>query len=165
MSLLLVLQNPFDAREAKVYQQEGDIAAIGALRASYEKCDVDAFTAALEEAVRDGDKFLVTHLDSMRLDFYRRAVLHTTRAYRRLKLAFLAQRLRVSVKLVTSILVQLILDGELAGRIDQVAGVLDLSSQRAGGGGQAKKYAALQQLTNTLRQLTQPQGAQVGGGI
>lgn len=51
-------QNPFDAREAKVYQNEGDIAVIGALRAAYEKCDVDAFGRALEEINNAGDKFI-----------------------------------------------------------------------------------------------------------
>lgn len=44
-------QNPFDAREAKVYQNDADIAAIVGLRAAYEKCDVNAFNAALTEIV------------------------------------------------------------------------------------------------------------------
>lgn len=145
-------QNPFDAREAKVYQNEPDVAAIGALRAAYEKCDVDAFSAALGEIQQAGDKFISTHLDSMILDFHRRAILQTLKSYRRLKLSFLASRLRVSASLVETILVQLILDGEVAGRIDQVAGVVDLT-QRTGGA--AKKYAAMQQWTNTLRRLTQ----------
>jgi hypothetical protein len=51
-------QNPFDAREAKVYQNEGDIASIGALRSAYEKCDVDAFGKALDEINNQGDKFI-----------------------------------------------------------------------------------------------------------
>lgn len=51
-------QNPFDAREAKVYQNEADVAAIGQLRQAYEKCDVDAFTNALDEIQRAGDTFI-----------------------------------------------------------------------------------------------------------
>lgn len=88
----------------------------------------------------------------MILDFHRRATLQTIKSYRRLKLAFLAHRLRVTPALVEQILVQLILDGEIAGKIDQVTGVLDLT-QRTGGA--AKKYAAIHQWTNTLRTLTQ----------
>ena len=52
------LSNPFDAREAKVYQNEADIAIIGTLRAAYEKCDVDAFGKALEDINNQGDKFI-----------------------------------------------------------------------------------------------------------
>jgi COP9 signalosome complex subunit 2 len=91
-----------------------------------------------------------THLDSMILDFHRRAILQTLKSYRRLKLAFLAARLRVTVALVETILVQLILDGEIAGRIDQVAGVLDLTQSTGG----AKKYAAIHQWASTLSTLT-----------
>lgn len=88
----------------------------------------------------------------MILDFHRRATLQTIKSYRRLKLSFLAQRLRVTPPLVEQILVQLILDGEIAGKIDQVTGVLDLT-QRTGGA--AKKYAAIHQWANTLKNLTQ----------
>ena len=88
----------------------------------------------------------------MILDFHRRATLQTIKSYRRLKIAFLAARLRVTPALVEQILVQLILDGDIAGKIDQCAGVLDLT-QRTGGA--AKKYAAIHQWTNTLRNLTQ----------
>lgn len=133
-----------------MYQNESDIAAIGALRAAYEKCDVDAFGKSLDEINKQGDKFISTHLDSMILDFHRRATLQTIKSYRRLKLDFLARRLRVSTPLVESIVVQLILDGDIAGKIDQVAGVLDLTT-----GGTAKKYAAIHQWTNALKQITQ----------
>lgn len=146
------LSNPFDAREAKVYQNEGDIAIIGTLRAAYEKCDVDAFGKALEEINNQGDKFIRTHLDSMILDFHRRAILQTLKSYRRLKISFLASRLKVRPEMLETIIVQLILDGEIDGKIDQVSGVLDLT-QRTGGA--AKKYAAISQWSNTIKHLTQ----------
>ncbi len=59
----------FDAREAKVYQNEPDIAAIGVLRAAYEKCDVDGFGKAMEQINQSGDKFMRqqhTHDDTQR---------------------------------------------------------------------------------------------------
>lgn len=147
-------QNPFDAREAKVYQNEPDIAAIGILRTAYEKCDVDAFGRALDEINKAGDRFIRTHLDSMILDFHRRAILQTLKSYRRLKVTFLAERLKVKPELLETIIVQLILDGEIPGKIDQVTGVLDLT-QRTGGA--AKKYAAILQLSTAIKHLTQSQ--------
>ena len=92
----------------------------------------------------------------MIFDFHRRATLQTIKSYRRLKLSFLANRLRISIQLVESIIVQLILDGEIDGKIDQVNGVLDLT-QRTGG---AKKYEAIHQWTMTLKQITQAAATQ-----
>jgi len=93
----------------------------------------------------------------MILDFHRRAILQTLKSYRRLKLTFLAERLQIPRALLETIAVQLILDGEIDGRIDQVAGVLDLT-QRTGGA--AKKYAAMSQWTSTLKYLTQSANSQ-----
>jgi COP9 signalosome complex subunit 2 len=145
-------QNPFDAREAKVYQNEPDIAAIVNLRTAFERSDVSAFTASLNEINKSADKFIKTHLHSMIRDFQSRAVLSIVKSYRRIKLDYLAQALTVSKEKVEQILVQLILDGELAGKIDQVKGLLDLTGNAAGG---AKKYNALLTWTNTLNHLTQ----------
>lgn len=88
----------------------------------------------------------------MILDFHRRAILQTLKSYRRLKVSFLADRLKISSALLETILVQLILDGEIDGRIDQCSGVLDLTQRK---GGAAKKYAAIAQWTSTIKHLTQ----------
>jgi len=92
----------------------------------------------------------------MILDFHRRAILQTIKSYRRLKIVFLAARLKIAPAQLETLLVQLILDGEVAGKMDQLTGVLDLT-QRTGGA--AKKYAAINQWTNALKQLTQAGGA------
>jgi len=151
-------QNPFDAREAKVYQKEADIEAIGGLRNAYEKCDVDAFGKAMEEILKDGDQFIATHLDRMVRDFHRRALIHLLRSYRRVHLSFLAQRLRLSVEAVEPILVALIYDGEIGGRIDQVNQLLDLSSHHTLM--TSKKYQAIQQFTQAIQHITQHQTIQ-----
>jgi hypothetical protein len=77
------------------------------------------------------------------LDFHRRAILQTVKSYRRCKVQFLAARLKVETPYLETLLVQLILDGEISGKIDQLTGVLDLT-QRTGGA--AKKYAAITQV-------------------
>jgi len=143
-------QNPFDAREAKVYQTEPDIAAINGLRTAYEKCDVQAFTAAMQEINKSADKFIRTHLDSMVRDFQSRAILQLVKSYSRLRIDYLASVLGVSDSIVESIVVSLILDGHISGTIDQVNGLIDLTQRQ---GGAHKKYEALDAWTNSLHYL------------
>jgi len=143
--------NPFDAREAKVYQNDKDIESVGQLRTAYEKCDVNAFNKALDEINMAKDPFIQKHLDSMISDFQSRSIISLIKSYRRIKIQHLAQQLRVDVARIEEILVHLILDGSIVGRIDQVRGLLDLT-QRSGGG--AKKYHALDVWAGTLSTLT-----------
>jgi len=157
-------QNPFDAREAKVYQKDPEIQAIGQLRTAYEKCDVHGFGASLDEINKTTDDFIRSHLQSMIRDFQARAIVQLVKSYRRIRLSFLGEQLKIQLSDVETILVQLILDGEITGRIDQVNGVLDLTQRTEGGG---KKYNAIDAWTNALSMLTthmsQP-SSQGGGG-
>jgi len=158
-------QNPFDAREAKVYQKDPEIQAIGQLRAAYEKCDVPGFGASLDEINKTADDYIKSHLTSMIRDFQARAIVQLVKSYRRIRLSFLGEQLKIANSDVETILVQLILDGEISGRIDQVNGVLDLTQRTEGGG---KKYSAIDAWTNALNHLTQhmaqPVSANQGGG-
>jgi len=143
--------NPFDAREAKVYQNDKDIDAISQLRTAYEKCDVKGFSRALQEINKAKDAFIAKHLHSMISDFQARSIISLIKSYRRIKIEHLAQQLNEDPIRIEEILVQLILDGSILGRIDQVRGILDLT-QRSGGG--AKKYSALDVWANSLSTLT-----------
>jgi COP9 signalosome complex subunit 2 len=142
--------NPFDAREAKAYERDKEIEAVGELRKNYEKCDVNGFAKSLDAIFGAGDKFLHKHMDSMINDFQARATQNLIKSYRRIKLQHLAESLRVNVEKIEEILVHLILDGQVDGRIDQVKGVLDLTQRSAGGG---KKYSALDVWAGTLSQI------------
>jgi len=144
-------QNPFDAREAKVYQKDPEIQAIGLLRTAYERCDVLGFASSLAEINRTADEFIQTHMQSMIRDFQARAIVQIVKSYRRIRLEYLGEQLKISASEVEGILVQLILDGDISGRIDQVHGLLDLTQRTEGGG---KKYTAIDAWTNSLQHLT-----------
>jgi len=143
--------NPFDAREAKVYQNDKDIEVISQLRSAYEKCDVNGFTRALQEVDKAKDPFINKHLTSMTSDFQARSIISLIKSYRRIKIQHLAQQLNEDPARIEDILVHLILDGTILARIDQVRGILDLT-QRSGGG--AKKYSAIEVWANSLSSLT-----------
>jgi COP9 signalosome complex subunit 2 len=142
--------NPFDDRAAKVYENDKEIALIGQLRNSFEKCDVNAFNRSLDEINRAKDHFIQKHLESMVNDFQARSIISMIKSYRRIRITHLAEQLRVDPGRVEEILIHLILDGAVLGKIDQVKGMLDLT-QRTGGG--AKKYGALDIWAGTLQTL------------
>ena len=156
-------QNPFDAREAKVFQAEADIAAIVGLRAAYERCDVAAFQAHLADVVSDarssGDAFIPHHLDVIVTDFHCKAIHRLLSAYRRVRLSHLARALQVDEARVERLVVGLILDGALQATIDRVEGWLDLSTeqQRAASSSRYDAVEAWTTVLNSLQQhITQP---------
>lgn len=144
-------QNPFDAREAKVYQNEPDIQAIGNLRLAYEKVDVAAFNNALREIKDMNDKFLIDNLDTMIRDFRNRAVVSMVRSYQRVSLASLAQQLQVDVPTLEDTLLQVILDGDIVGQVDQTTGVLELTDLDSI---TARKYQAVKQWSQRIKTST-----------
>ena len=149
-------QNPFDAREAKVFQQEADVTAIVSLRAAYERCDVPAFNSALADITADarslGETFIPHHLDVIVRDFQCRAICRLLKSYRRVRLERVARQLQVDAARVERLVVGLVLDGQLAARIDRVQGVLDLAPDDAAN---SRKFDAIEAWTSILSSLEQ----------
>jgi len=157
--------NPFAAPEARVYQSDPDITPLINLRAAYDKRDVDAFSKCLDASFRSSDEFIQTHMTQTVEEFHRLAALKLLKSYSRIKISELATKLQIPAEKTEEVLIQLILDGRLGGKIDQVKGVLDLSQRAAGG--DADRYNALEQWSNVLENLDknmqQPTGGRGGG--
>jgi len=152
--------NPFDAREAAVFLKDEAMQPVINLRKAYEKRDVPSFTKALAEFRDTADDWILSHMDSMIADFHKQYILKFVKPYRRLRVAFLANALQIAEDVCEGYLVQLVLDGLIHAKIDQVNGLLDLT-QRTGGGD--KKYQALEGWASKLesmgRNLPQPHTA------
>jgi len=150
--------NPFAAREAKAYQNDPEITPIVALRSAYEKRDVESFSQSLVAFNRTADSYIRAHMEATVDEFHRLALLNILKSYRRISIEELAKKLMISADRVEQMLIQLILDGKIDGKIDQVKGVLDLTQSSSGGG---HRYRALEQWSGTLdmliRSLPQPQ--------
>jgi len=144
-------QNPFDAREAAVYQKDDAMQPVINLRKAYEARNVIDFNSALDEFNRTADEWLLNHMGIMIADFHKQYIIKFVKPYRRLKISFLADALKIPAEKCERYLVQLVLDGHITAKIDQVNGLLDLT-QRGGGGG--KKYQALEVWISTLENLT-----------
>lgn len=142
--------NPFDAREAKVYQTDPDIDAVDQMRKAHENMDVTKFNKALEELTKDGDKFIYRHISGIIRDFQGKAMEKIIKSYRRIRLDFLAQELKMKINEVEELLVQLILDHRVIGHLDQVQGWLDLTQRGVGGGA---KYQAIERWSSAVNSL------------
>jgi hypothetical protein len=66
---------------------------------------------------------IVKHLQAMIRDFQGRAIVQLCKPYRRVRLDHIARSLKITSEDVETLLIQLILDGELGGVIDQVKGI------------------------------------------
>lgn len=132
------------------------------MRNAFEKCVVSKFTAALKQILQDGDPFVAKHLHVMVKDFHGRAIVQLIKSYRRVRLDFLADALAISQAEVEALLVQLVFDGKVVGRIDQVSGVLDLSQSGAGGGAKYKAiHGFVTAIADLRRNLPVPQGSPI----
>ncbi|CAM9586252.1 unnamed protein product [Chrysoparadoxa australica] len=151
--------NPFAAREAKVYQDEKEVAAMMDLRLAYEGNDLARFERTLrkkQNRIMD-DPFIMGFIAPLRQRMREQVLLALVRPYEKVSLDFLAAELELSVKEVEELLVDLILNDRMEGLIDQINGCLNLSHAPVGGGGGAgntKVFGAIDRWSEALSGLS-----------
>jgi COP9 signalosome complex subunit 2 len=160
-------QNPMAARELRVFANDPEITPILQLRQAYEQRDVEAFGKCLTAFYQTADEFIQAHMNSTVYEFQRLAALKILKSYKRIRITDLAAKLHQSLEDTEGVLMQLILDGHLAGKIDQVGGILDLSEGSGSGGIDADKYDSLNQLSALLKsqqdEMVQPTAGRAMG--
>ncbi len=142
--------DPFDSPEAKAYQRNPLIAAMVSLRQAFERDDMAKFDEVLrhEDSHILDDETMIEYLEPLFRNFRSRVVLRRVKAYRTVRLEFLATELKLSVEEVEELLASLILDGRLQGTLDQVDGILSLSAPAAAV--QGKTFKALSDVVRSL---------------
>eukprot|EP01079_Euglenida_sp_SAG-EU17-18_P006340 gene6340-12_t len=115
--------SPFADQATKRDQDAPTITPLVHLLDALEKADINAFEAAVNAnpSMPHEDKFAVHWQDLLRV-LHRQVLRQILPPYANVSLAFLAQELHVLETEVEHILSQLILDGEVAARIDQGSG-------------------------------------------
>jgi len=144
--------NPFDSREAKVYQDDPEISAMANLRTAFEQNDigtVDKLTTNASYKILS-DPFIRTYLQDLLRNIRLQVLQNTIRPYRCVSLQFLATELNVESEEVISLLVQLILDEKIAAKIDGTAGFLhvDASSKE-----EAMRFASLKKWVDSFERI------------
>ena len=146
--------NPFHSQEAKVYKDDTEILAMMRLRGAYEAKDITELQAVLSDrsASISTDPFIALYLDDLLRTVRLNVLQNLIKPYRTVRMQSLASDLNITEALVTSLVVELILDGKVQGQIDQVKGFLELKSQESSQAGN-RKYKAIQKWVKSLRQV------------
>lgn len=121
--------SPFNSREAKVLELDPEIQYFSQLQMAFERKDALEFQSILSASEQDlrADRFIAEHLDLLLRRSRSQAIVSMVRPYRRMSLEALSAKIRTPLTEVCSLLVDLILDERLDGRIDQQALTLELN--------------------------------------
>ncbi|KAI8612620.1 PCI domain-containing protein [Chytriomyces sp. MP71] len=145
--------NPFDSQETKPlsldfwsrwlgyaliwvsiffsYKNDGDIVAMTNLVNAYQRKDIFEFEKILRENRRTimDDAFIRTYIDGVLKNIRTQVLIKLIKPYTRIEIPFISKQLNVPVQDVEDLLVGLILDSKINGRIDQVNSRLELFSK------------------------------------
>jgi len=162
--------NPFDSQETKPYKNDSQIKAMTDLVDAYQRREVHTAEKILREnrsTIMD-DAFIRSYIGELLRSLRTQYLIDLIKPYTRLELSFLAQQLNVDKDEVEELLIGLILDGKVEGRIDQVTMRLELDKQQSL---EKRRYAALERWTEALEAVhgavvaKNPSGAKGDPGI
>jgi len=151
--LMLSEINPFDSTEAKPYKGDSEIVAMNALVSAYERNDIKSFEKILKENKKTilDDPFMRDYIDDLLRNIRTQVLLKILTPYTKIRVVFLAEELNVANKEVEDLMVSLILDNKIRGRIDQVNHILELDASK---GSSFWKYRAVDKWAQQLGLLS-----------
>jgi COP9 signalosome complex subunit 2 len=119
--------NPFDSQEARPYRDDPEIAAMTNLVQAFQNNEIHQFEQILKKNKERimGDEFIRGHVEDLLRTIRTQVLRRVIKPYTRISLQAIAEELNnIPVEDVENLLVGLILDNSLDGRIDQVSGIL-----------------------------------------
>ncbi|KAJ7116781.1 PCI domain-containing protein [Mycena crocata] len=141
--------NPFDSQETKPYKTDPQIKAMTDLVDAYQRREVHSAEKILKDnhsTIMD-DSFIRAYIGELLRSLRTQYLIDLIKPYTRLELSFLAKQLNVEINEVEELLIGLILEGKVEGRIDQVGMRLELDRKQSL---EKKRYAALNKWTEAL---------------
>ncbi|CAK5264398.1 unnamed protein product [Mycena citricolor] len=163
--------NPFDSQETKPYKTDPQIKAMTDLVDAYQRREVHSAEKILKDnrsTIMD-DAFIRAYIGELLRSLRTQYLIDLIKPYTRLELSFLAKQLNVDITEVEELLIGLILEGKVEGRIDQVGMRLELDRKQSL---EKKRYAALNKWTEALENVhtavvgkTAPSSRSVMSGI
>jgi len=131
--LMLSEINPFDSTEAKPYKTDAEIVAMNNLVSAYERSDIKSFEKVLKDNKKTilDDPFIRDYIDDLLKNIRTQVLLKMLGPYTRIRIPFLSSELNITSKDVEELMVSLILDNKITGRIDQVNQLLELDANKS----------------------------------
>ncbi|KAH8551452.1 PCI domain-containing protein [Umbelopsis sp. PMI_123] len=140
--------NPFDSQETKPYKNDPQIVAMTNLVSAYQKKEIREFEKILKEnhnAIM-GDSFIRTYIDDVLKNIRTQVLIRLIKPYTRIEIPFISTQLNIPVEDVQELLVTLILDKKISGRIDQVQQRLEIQQKSS----DTDRYAAMNDWSNNV---------------
>ncbi|KAG9222344.1 hypothetical protein CCMSSC00406_0002679 [Pleurotus cornucopiae] len=144
--------NPFDSQETKPYKNDPQIKAMTDLVDAYQRREVHSAEKILKDnrsTIMD-DAFIRSYIGELLRSLRTQYLIDLIKPYTRLELSFLGKQLNVPIDEVEELLIGLILEGRVEGRIDQVGMRLELDRKQSL---EKKRYTALQKWTDALESV------------
>ncbi|KAJ3094373.1 COP9 signalosome complex subunit 2 [Phlyctochytrium planicorne] len=143
--------NPFDSQETKPYKNDREIEAMTNLVNAYQRKDIKDFEKILRENRRTimDDPFIREYIDDVLKNIRAQVIIKLIKPYTRIDISFVSKQLNIPSEDVETLLVALILDEKINGRIDQVNQRLELYTQTTN----SSYYSSLEKLTNNIAAL------------
>jgi COP9 signalosome complex subunit 2 len=143
--------NPFDANEAKPYKTHTEIVAMTELVAAYHNNNIKNFEKVLKQNKKTiaEDPFIKTYIPDLLSNIRTKVLLKLIKPYTRIKMQFVAKELFITVEEVERLCVDLILDQQLDGFIDQIQGMVTLGAK----GNESTRYKALSSWSTRLSDI------------
>ncbi|KAE9007368.1 COP9 signalosome complex subunit 2 [Phytophthora rubi] len=143
--------NPFDSREAKVYQDVEEIGAMLLLRGAYETNDIVQFEKILKNPKYKllSDPIMRRYLNPLLRNIRCQVMKKLVRPYQAIHIASLSKSMNITTEDVEDIAVALIQNLELDAKIDQSRGLLVLQTRQKARDA-SKMYDALDRWTRAL---------------
>lgn len=140
--------NPFDSKEVANMRNHASIEPIAQLLDAYEKNNIRNFERILRENPKEvtDDAFLNQFIGRLLTKVRIAKILEMVKPYTRINTQFLATQLTVDREEVEDLLVRLILDNEIEGKIDQVGHVLQLQAHADS----AARYRAIERWSTQI---------------
>jgi COP9 signalosome complex subunit 2 len=144
--------NPFDSQETKPYKNDPQIKAMTDLVDAYQRRDVHSAEKLLRDSGKTimDDPFIRSYIGELLRSLRTQYLIDLIKPYTRLELSFLAKQLNVETDEVEELLVGLILEGKVEGRIDQVAMRLELDRKQVL---EKRRYNSLDKWTDVLENV------------
>jgi COP9 signalosome complex subunit 2 len=144
--------NPFDSQETKPYKNDPQIKAMTDLVDAYQRREVHSAEKILKDnrsTIMD-DGFIRSYIGELLKSLRTQYLIDLIKPYTRLELSFLGKQLNVDIEEVEELLIGLILEGKVEGRIDQVGMRLELDRKQSL---EKKRYTALSKWADALESV------------
>ncbi|KAJ2999307.1 hypothetical protein HDV02_003241 [Globomyces sp. JEL0801] len=120
--------NPFDSQETKPYAGDPQIVMLTNLVEAFQSKDIKRFETILRQNHSSimNDSFIREYIDDVLKNIRMQVVQKLAKPYTRIKLSFISEQLNITPEIAEDLLISLILDGRVKGKIDQINQIVEL---------------------------------------